>query len=87
VTGYYGVGTSGAIGKTNEALLALKTLYQESLFFKTLIDNCEMAMKKCYFHSRNVCSTHIKMQQLWQMIYDEFELSKKYIFCLTATRP
>jgi phosphoenolpyruvate carboxylase len=32
-------------GKWNQ----VKQLYKESLFFKTLIDNCEMAMKKCYF--------------------------------------
>ena len=32
-------------GKISE----LKKFYKNSLFFKTLIDNCEMAMKKCFF--------------------------------------
>ncbi len=49
VTGYYGVGAAlqkmDKAGKFNQ----VKSLYQNSLFFKTLIDNCEMAMKKCFF--------------------------------------
>ena len=27
----------------------VQQLYKNSLFFKTLIDNCEMVMKKCFF--------------------------------------
>ena len=50
VTGYYGVGTAlqkmEQAGKLNE----VKKLYKESLFFKTLLDNCEMAMQKTFFH-------------------------------------
>ncbi len=84
VTGYYGVGTALQIADASGSLLALKTLYSESLFFKTLIDNCEMAMKKCYFPLTQYLSTHPKYGELWQMIYDEFELSKKYIFLLTG---
>ena len=84
VTGYYGVGTALQIADASGSLLALKTLYSESLFFKTLIDNCEMAMKKCYFPLTQYLSTHPKYGELWQMIYDEFELTKKYIFLLTG---
>ena len=84
VTGYYGVGTALQSAEANGSLLALKTFYNESLFFKTLIDNCEMAMKKCYFPLTQYLSTHPKYGELWQMIYDEFELTKKYIFLLTG---
>src|SRR5438477_2658347 len=49
VTGYYGVGRAlkkaHELGHFNE----IKNLYTQSLYFKTLIDNCEMAMKKCFF--------------------------------------
>ena len=84
VTGYYGVGTALQSAEANGSLLPLKTFYNESLFFKTLIDNCEMAMKKCYFPLTQYLSTHPKYGELWQMIYDEFELTKKYIFLLTG---
>ena len=84
VTGYYGVGAALQLAEANGSLLALKKFYSESLFFKTLIDNCEMAMKKCYFPLTQYLSTHSKYGELWQMIYDEFELTKKYIFLLTG---
>jgi phosphoenolpyruvate carboxylase len=50
VTGYYGVGTALAALEAEGKFGAVKTLYNNSLFFKTLMDNCEMAMKKCFFH-------------------------------------
>ncbi len=84
ISGYYGVGTALQLAEKNGHLLALKNFYNESLFFKTLIDNCEMAMKKCYFPLTQYLSTHPKYGELWQMIYDEFELTKKYIFLLTG---
>ncbi len=84
VTGYYGVGTAlqkleedGKIGK-------LKNLYQNSMFFKTLIDNCEMAMKKCYFPLTEYLSKDEKFGEIWNMIYEEYEVSKKYLFKLTG---
>src|SRR5690606_33152324 len=56
--GYYGVGTAleklEAAGKWNE----VAGLYQRSLFFKTLLDNCEMAMKKCFFPLTAYLSEH-----------------------------
>ena len=49
VTGYYGVGTALKKAQEQGHFNEIKNLYNQSLYFKTLIDNCEMAMKKCYF--------------------------------------
>ncbi len=49
VPAYYGVGAALQKMEEEEKLGELKNLYQNSFFFKTLIDNCEMAMKKCFF--------------------------------------
>ena len=84
LTGYYGVGTAlqkaGARGKMNE----LKKFYKESLFFRTLIDNCEMAMKKCFFPLTAFLSDHPVYGEIWNTIYNEFELTQKYLFQLTG---
>jgi phosphoenolpyruvate carboxylase len=84
VTGYYGVGAALQAADKEGKLLELKALYQGSLFFKTLIDNCEMAMKKCFFPLTQYLCDHEKYGELWRMIYDEFELTKKYIFLLSG---
>jgi len=84
VTGYYGVGSALQQADKEGKLIGLKTLYNDSLYFKTLIDNCEMAMKKCYFPLTQYLSRHPKYGELWQMIFNEYELTKKYIFLLTG---
>ena len=84
VTGYYGVGSALKAADKQGKLIEIKALYQGSLFFKTLLDNCEMAMKKCYFPLTQYLSNHEKYGEIWNMIYDEFELTKKYIFLLSG---
>ncbi len=84
VTGYYGVGTAlqnlEQLGKFEE----LQQLYKQSLFFKTLIDNCEMAMYKCFFPLTEFLATHPVYGEIWNKIFNEFELTKKYIFKLSG---
>jgi phosphoenolpyruvate carboxylase len=83
VTGYYGVGAALQAADKANKMIALKKLYSNSLYFKTLIDNCEMAMKKCYFPLTQYLAKHEKYGKIWSMIHDEFELTKKYIFLMT----
>jgi len=84
VPGYYGVGT--ALKKMEEAgkWQELQKVYKGSLFFKTLIDNCEMAMKKCFFPLTEYLSRHPQFGELWNMMYNEFELTEKYILKLSG---
>jgi len=84
VTGYYGVGTALQKAKDSGKMNELKDLYKESLFFRTLIDNCEMAMKKCFFPLTAFLSEHPKYGELWNNIYNEYELAKKHLFLLTG---
>ena len=84
VTGYYGVGA--ALQKMDEEgkMNSLKTLYKSSMFFKTLIDNCEMAMKKCFFPLTEYLSRDKKFSEIWNMMYQEFVITQKYLFKLTG---
>ncbi len=83
VTGYYGVGTAlqalEQAGKWNE----LQHLYKHSLFFKTLLDNCEMAMKKCFFPLTAFLADHPVYGEIWKMVFEEYELTKKYVLKLS----
>lgn len=79
LTGYYGVGTAMKMLDEKESLSKVKDLYNDSLFFKTLIDNCEMSMKKCFFPLTAYLADDLKYGEMWNRIYNEFELTKKYI--------
>jgi phosphoenolpyruvate carboxylase len=84
VTGYYGVGSALQKMEEEGKFAEMKKLYRNSLFFKTLIDNCEMAMKKCFFPLTEYLSKDEKFGEIWNMIYEEFEITKKYLFRLTG---
>ena len=84
VTGYYGVGAAlkkaHELGRFNE----IKNLYKQSLYFKTLIDNCEMAMKKCFFPLTAYLASHPDYGEIWEKIYEEYDLTQRYLFLLSG---
>ena len=84
VTGYYGVGAALQEMDKNGRWQEVKQLYEHSTFVKTLIDNCEMAMKKCFFPLTEHYSNHPVYGEIWRMIFDEFELTKKYLLKLSG---
>jgi phosphoenolpyruvate carboxylase len=72
VTGYYGVGT------------ALQKMEEAGLFgeIKKLMNNCEMAMKKCFFPLTQHLASHPVYGEIWNLIYTEYETTKKYVLKL-----
>lgn len=84
VTGYYGVGSALQQMEKQGKLLQLQKLYHQSLFFRTLLDNCEMAMMKSFFPLTAFLSKHKQFGELWHMIYDEYELTRQYLFKITG---
>ncbi|MFT2009853.1 phosphoenolpyruvate carboxylase [Pontibacter sp. 13R65] len=83
--GYYGVGT--ALEKLEEEgrWEEIKAMYKHSLFFKTLMDNCEMAMTKCFFPLTAYLAKHPKYGELWNMIYEEFERTRSCLLRMAGT--
>ncbi|MGZ5134301.1 MAG: phosphoenolpyruvate carboxylase, partial [Flavitalea sp.] len=84
VTGYYGVGTALQALDRKGRFADVKKLYHDSLFFKTLIDNCEMAMKKCFFPLTAHLAQHPQYGEIWNMIFQEYELTERYLFKLSG---
>ncbi len=84
VTGYYGVGSALKKAQEHGRFNEIKDLYRQSLYFKTLIDNCEMAMKKCYFPLTAFLASHPDYGEIWGKIYEEYELTQRYLFLLSG---
>ncbi|MES2732265.1 MAG: phosphoenolpyruvate carboxylase [Bacteroidota bacterium] len=82
--GYYGVGAAleklDAAGKWEQ----ITHLYQHSQYFKTLLDNCEMAMCKCFFPLTAFLSNHPRFGELWNIIHQEFERTRTYLLRLSG---
>jgi len=84
LTGYYGVGYAMKVLDDQGRLEEIRDLYRNSLFFKTLIDNCEMSMKKCFFPLTAYLANDAKYGEIWNRIYSEYELTEKYILAISG---
>jgi len=84
VPGYFGVGTALQALDKQGWLEQIKDLYRHSLYFKTLIDNCEMAMKKSFFPLTGYLAGHPQYSDIYHIIQAEYELTKKYIFLISG---
>lgn len=84
VTGYYGVGLALENAEKEGKLKDYVALYKNSLFFKTMIDNCEMATLKCFFPLTAHLAKHPVFGGFWKNIYEEYLRTKKYLTLLTG---
>ncbi|PWT77407.1 MAG: phosphoenolpyruvate carboxylase [Bacteroidetes bacterium] len=84
LTGFYGVGTALKYMEEKGKWNQLKDLYHNALYVKTLMDNCEMAMKKCFFPLTENYSKHPLYGDIWNNIFEEYELTQKYILKLSG---
>ncbi len=84
VPGYYGVGAALQKVETDGNFEEVQRLYQNNAFFKALIDNCEMAMQKCFFPLTRFLSNDETYGDFWRNIHDEYKLTKKYVLQLSG---
>jgi phosphoenolpyruvate carboxylase len=84
VPGFYGVGTAlkQQLDKGNWEKIA--HTYKHSGYFRTIIDNCIMSMSKSDFGITAYFAKDKDFGAFWQMLNDEFELSKLMLQKLTG---
>ena len=84
IPGFYGVGTALNYFKKNGNFQLVKSLYANSLFFKTLIANSMMSLSKSFFGLTNHLSKDNKYGEFWNMLHMEFLLTKKMLLDLSG---
>ena len=85
VPGFYGVGAALEALEKEGRLGEMIDIYQQSLYFRTIVDNCEMAMKKNFFPLTAYLSDNKDYGELWMKIYEEYERTLKYLAKLTKS--
>ncbi|WP_158996239.1 phosphoenolpyruvate carboxylase [Mucilaginibacter sp. L196] len=85
IPGFYGVGTALKKMKDEGHWDEIKLLYQTSGFFKTMLDNCMMSMSKSDFRITAYLHDDEKFGAFWQMLKDEYDLTKTMMNDLTAS--
>lgn len=84
VPGFYGVGTALKHYEDKGEFDKVKQLYNNSKFFKTLIENSMMSLTKSFFNLTRYMSEDEEFGSFWNIIYEEYKLSKRLILELAG---
>ena len=79
VPGFFGVGTALKYYEENDKWNDVKQLYNNSLFFRTLLENSMMSLAKSFFPLTSYMRHDEEFGDFWQIIYDEFLETKRLL--------
>ena len=75
IPGFYGVGSALRELHGNGKWDQLRDLFRRSLFFRTLLGNSMMSLRKTYYPATRHLQKDKEFGALWNMMYDEYKLS------------
>ena len=84
VPGFYGVGTALKSFENRNQFDKVRQLYQQSSFFRTLIANSMMSLTKSFFALTAYMRNDIRFGDFWNLIHNEYLLTKEMILKLTG---
>lgn len=79
VPGFFGVGTALKYFEETGQWQKVQDLYDNSMFFKTLLENSMMSMAKSFFPLTAYMKNDAEFGDFWQIIYDEFLETKRLL--------
>jgi len=84
VPGFFGVGTALKSFEANGEFDRVTQLYERCSFFKTLIANSMMSLTKSFFALTAHMQNDPRFGEFWNVIHDEYLLTKEMIIKLTG---
>ena len=84
VPGFFGVGTALKHYEDNNEFEKVKQLYQQSSFFKTLVENSMMSLSKSFFDLTKYMASDAEFGEFWDIIFNEYETTKRLFLKLTG---
>lgn len=84
VPGFFGVGTALKHYEDTGEFEKVQKLYQQSNFFKTLVENSMMSLSKSFFDLTKYMSDDAEFGEFWNIIYSEYETTKRLLLKLTG---
>ena len=84
VPGFFGVGTALKVYEDNNEFEKVQQLYNESKFFKTLIENSMMSLTKSFFSLTKYMADDAEFGEFWKLLFEEYITSKRLILKLAG---
>ncbi len=79
VPGFFGVGSALKHYEDTNQWEKVQLLFDSSLFFRTLLENSMMSLAKSFFPLTQYMKKDPEFGDFWQIIYDEFLLTKRLL--------
>ena len=79
VPGFFGVGAALKHYEESDQWEKVEKLYNDSLFFRTLMENSMMSLAKCFFPLTAYLRNDKEFGDFWQLIYDEYAETKRLL--------
>ena len=84
VPGFFGVGTAMEKLENDGEFARVKQLYDNSEFFRTLLENSMMSLTKSFFPLTAYMKNDEEFGEFWQLIHEEFERTKAMLLKVTG---
>ncbi|MBD0824737.1 phosphoenolpyruvate carboxylase [Aestuariibaculum marinum] len=84
VPGFFGVGTALKKYEERGEFHKVEQLYNNSKFFKTLLENSMMSLTKSFFDLTKYMSKDEEFGAFWNIIYTEYQTTKELLLKLTG---
>ncbi|WP_100610302.1 phosphoenolpyruvate carboxylase [Confluentibacter lentus] len=84
VPGFYGVGTALKVYEEKGEFYKVEQLYNNSKFFKTLLENSMMSLTKSFFDLTMYMAKDPEFGAFWTIIYNEYLTTKSLLLKLTG---
>ena len=84
VPGFYGVGHALDVFKQAGEFDSVKALYNNSLFFRTLLENSMMSLSKSFFPLTAYMKDDPEFGEFWAIIFHEYEQTRQLLLELSG---
>ena len=84
VPGFFGVGTAIRVFEDRGELDKVIALYNNSSFFKTLLENSMMSLSKSFFALTKYMADDEEFGAFWNIIHDEYQLTLRLLLKVTG---
>lgn len=84
VPGFFGVGTAIQVYESRGELDKVIALYNNSSFFKTLLENSMMSLSKSFFPLTKYMAEDEEFGEFWTLIYKEYKLTLSLLLKITG---
>ncbi|MCX2680168.1 phosphoenolpyruvate carboxylase [Galbibacter sp. EGI 63066] len=84
VPGFYGVGIAIEQFVENKEFDKVQSLYKNSAFFRTLLENSMMSLTKSFFKLTAYMQNDKEFGEFWKIIHDEYQRSKAMLLKVTG---